>query len=231
MSLTVAAMPAYNVSPTISDVIMGCRKYVDRVVVIDDGSSDNTAKVAHSLGAYVVKHNTNLGYGAALKSCFNVARKLGADSLIIIDSDGQHNPDDIPKLLSPLKQVFDLVIGSRFVSGNGKNVPAYREIGIKVLNFSTYIARGLKVTDSQSGFRAYGKKAIEKIRFNGKDMSAGSEILIQAKEYKLKVTEVEIYCRYDLDNCSSQNAVVHEMTVLLSIILHTISKIFKFKRG
>jgi glycosyltransferase involved in cell wall biosynthesis len=218
MSLIIAAMPAYNEANRIANVILGCRKHVDKVVVIDDGSYDNTAELAESLGAYVVRHETNKGYGAALKNCFEAARKLDANAMVIIDSDGQHNPNEIPKLLEPLKNGFDLVIGSRFVDGNGKNVPTYRKAGMKVLDVATSFAGGLKVTDSQSGFRAYGKKAIERINLNDSDMSAGSEILIQAKDHKLKYTEVEIHCRYDLENTSSQSPFIHGSKVLLQLL-------------
>ena len=218
MTFTIAAMPAYNESHAIAEVILGCKKYVDKVIVIDDGSSDNTAEIAQTLGASVIKHTKNLGYGAALKSCFNAARELNADAMILIDSDGQHNPDEIPKLLDYLKQGFDLVIGSRFINGNGKNVPAYRKVGMRILDFATYIAGGIRVTDSQSGFRVYGKRAIEMIQFNGNDMSAGSEILLQAKDHNLKFAEVEIHCRYDFDECSSQNPFMHGMGVLMRIL-------------
>lgn len=211
-------MPAYNEGHMIAEVILGCKKYVDKVIVVDDGSSDNTAEIAESLKAHVVRHIKNLGYGAALKSCFNTARELGADAMVLIDSDGQHNPEEIPKLLAPLEYGFDLVIGSRFVNGNGKNVPLYRKVGMKVLDVATYVAGGINVTDSQSGFRAYNRKAIEKIQFNGSDMSAGSEILLQAKYNNLKFTEVEIHCRYDLEKCSSQNPFVHGPKVLLQIL-------------
>jgi glycosyltransferase involved in cell wall biosynthesis len=225
MTLTIAAMPAHNEANTIANVILGCQKYVDKIVVVDDGSYDNTAELAESLGAYVVRHETNKGYGAALKNCFETARKLNANAMVIIDSDGQHNPHEIPQLLEPLKYGFDLVIGSRFVNGNGKNVPAYRKMGMQVLDFATSFAGGLKVTDSQSGFRAYNRKAIEKINLNDSDMSAGSEILIQAKDHKLKYTEVEIHCRYDMENCSNQNPFIHGSKVLLRLL-----KDMKYKR-
>ncbi|KKG74815.1 dolichyl-phosphate mannose synthase [Methanosarcina mazei] len=211
MTLTIAAMPAYNEAHVIAEVILGCKKYVDNVIVVDDGSSDNTAEVARSAGGYVVKHEVNKGYGAALKSCFKLAREFNADVMIIMDSDGQHNPDEIPRLLEPLKHGADLVIGSRFINGNGKNVPAYRKVGMKILDIATYLAGGILVTDSQSGFRAYGKKAIENVRFDGNNMSAGSEILLYIKDHNLKFTEVEIHCRYDLDQCSSQNPFLHGM--------------------
>jgi glycosyltransferase involved in cell wall biosynthesis len=188
------------------------------VVVVDDGSTDNTVDIAESLGAYVIRHEVNKGYGAALRNCFETARNLGAGAMVIIDSDGQHDPSEIPKLLEPLKQGFDLVIGSRFVNGNGKNVPIYRKFGMKVLDIATYIAGGLNVTDSQSGFRAYGRKAIENINLNGTDMSAGSEILIQARDHKLKFTEVEIHCRYDIEDCSTEHPFIHGPRVLFQIL-------------
>ncbi|MDP4117489.1 MAG: glycosyltransferase family 2 protein [Bacteroidota bacterium] len=218
MSLIIAAMPAYNEGHAIAEVIMGCRKYVDKVVVVDDGSVDNTAEIAESLGGYVVKHERNKGYGAAIKSCFKLARELHADAMVIIDSDGQHNPDEIPLLLEPLKHGADLVIGSRFINGNGKNVPAYRKIGMKILDFATYLAGGIRVTDSQSGFRAYGKKAIENIWLKGDGMSVGSEILLNMRDHNLKFAEVEIHCRYDLEQCSSQNPFAHGLGVMLQIL-------------
>lgn len=218
MTLTIAAMPAYNEGHVIAEVILGCKKYVDKVIVVDDGSYDNTAEIAESVGGYVVRHEVNKGYGAALKSCFKLAREFNADAMVIIDSDGQHNPDEIPRLLEPLKHGADLVIGSRFINGNGKNVPTYRKIGMKILDLVTYLAGGIRVTDSQSGFRAYGKKAIENIRFRGDNMSAGSEILLHTKDHNLKFAEVEIHCRYDLEQCSSQNPFVHGMGVALHIL-------------
>lgn len=218
MTITIAAMPAYNEAHAIAEVIKGCKKYVDKVVVVDDGSTDNTVDIAESLGAYVVRHEVNRGYGAALRNCFETARNLGAGAMVIIDSDGQHDPSEIPKLLEPLKQGFDLVIGSRFINGNGKNVPIYRKFGMKVLDVATYIAGGLNVTDSQSGFRAYGRKAIENINLNGTDMSAGSEILIQARDHRLKFTEVEINCRYDIEDCSTEHPFIHGPRVLFQIL-------------
>jgi glycosyltransferase involved in cell wall biosynthesis len=218
LTLTIAAMPAYNEGHVIAEVILGCKKYVDKVIVVDDGSSDNTAEIAESLGGYVVRHEINKGYGAALKSCFKLAREFNADAMVIIDSDGQHNPDEIPRLLEPLNHGADLVIGSRFINGNGKNVPTYRKMGMKILDVITYLAGGIHVTDSQSGFRAYGKKAIENIRLMGDNMSAGSEILLHMKDHNLKFEEVEIHCRYDLEKCSTQNSFAHGLGVALQIL-------------
>ncbi len=218
MGLTIAAMPAYNEERSVARMVQGCKKYVDRVVVVDDGSSDRTAEIAESAGAYVVSHEQNGGYGAALRTCFEVARELGADRMVIIDSDGQHDPDEIPKLLMPLNRGVDLVIGSRFCNGNGRNIPAYRKVGMKILDIATNVAGGINVTDSQSGFRAYGRRAIDCISIDGDGMSAGSEILLQAKDNKLKVEEVEIHCSYDVERASTQNPVSHGVKVLLTLL-------------
>lgn len=218
MSLTIAAMPAFNEERSIAKMVLSCKKYVDRVVVVDDGSSDATAEIAEALGAYVVRHEKNGGYGAALRSCFETARTLGADRMVIIDSDGQHDASEIPQLLIPLSNGSDLVIGSRFCDGNGQNIPAYRKVGMKVLDVATNVAGGVSVTDSQSGFRAYGRKAIERIYIKGNDMSAGSEVLLQARDHDLQIKEVEIHCSYNVERGSTQNPVSHGVKTLLTIL-------------
>jgi glycosyltransferase involved in cell wall biosynthesis len=216
-SRTIAAMPAYNEERSIAKMVLGASKYVDTVVVVDDGSSDSTAEIAEALGAYVIRHKKNSGYGAALRTCFETARALDVDKMVIIDSDGQHDPKEIPKLLDPLNNGTDLVIGSRFCNGNGENVPAYRKVGMKVLDIATAAAGGASVSDSQSGFRGYGRRAIESIYIKESDMAAGSEILLQAKDNNLKIKEVDIHCSYDVERASTQNPVSHGVKTLLKI--------------
>lgn len=211
-------MPALNEERYIARIILNSKKHVDNVIVIDDGSSDYTAQIAEAMGAHVVRHEKNQGYGAALRSCFKTAREMNATEMVIIDSDGQHNPDDIPKLLKPLSNGADLVIGSRFLNGNGKNIPAYRKIGMKILDTATNFAAATNVSDTQSGYRAYGKKAIEKISINDDDMSAGSEILMQVNKHDLTFEEVDIHCNYNVDKASSQNPVSHGIKVLVKIL-------------
>ena len=218
ITLIIAAMPAYNEERSIAKMVLGCKKYVDHVIVVDDGSSDATAEIAASMGAHVVRHKLNAGYGAALQTCFKTAREMGADRMVIIDSDGQHDPEEIPQLLLPLNRGVDLVIGSRFCNGNGKDIPTYRKIGMKVLDITTRIVGGISVTDSQSGFRAYGSRAIDCINIDDDGMSAGSEILLQAKDNKLKVEEVEIHCSYDVERASTENPVSHGIKVLLILL-------------
>lgn len=220
MSLIIAAIPAYNEERSIAKMVIGCKKYVDRVVVVDDGSADATSEIAEALGAYVVRHKQNVGYGAALRTCFKVAREYDADVMVvldILDIYGQHDPAEIPKLLAQIQSGADLVIGSRFCYGDGKNIPAYRTIGRKILDAATDIAGGINVTDSQSGFRAYGKRAIDTIVIKQDGMSASLEILLQAKENNLKVEEVEISCHYDVESPPAvliPTAVIHGFEIL-----------------
>ena len=216
---TIAAMPAYNEEQYIAKTIVGAYRYVDLVLVIDDGSSDATVEIAQALGALVIRHRTNLGYGGALRTIFSVSRTLGAGSLVILDSDGQHSPDDLTALLNGLEEGSDVVIGSRFLDGSKGEIPAYRKVGMKVLDTATQFAGGdLKVSDSQSGFRAYGRRAIEAVHVTGEGMSAGSEILIQAADAGLAISEVPITVRYDIEGTSSENPVSHGVGVLMNIV-------------
>lgn len=215
-----AAMPAYNEECFIAKIILGAQKHVDRVLVVDDGSTDTTAEIAQKLGAIVVRHEKNIGYGAALRTIFEKAKELQVYALVILDSDGQHNPNDIPLLIDRLdKGGVDVVIGSRFVQGNHQNIPTYRIFGMKILDNVTRIAgANTSHTDSQSGYRIYGKKAINEIRISGDGMSAGSEILIQAADNRLKIAELPIHVRYDIRGTSSQNPVKHGILVIYNLI-------------
>lgn len=223
---TLIAMPAYNEEKYIAKTITGSRRYADAVLVVDDGSKDDTVEIARALGAIVVQHEGNRGYGGALQTIFCTAWDLGVEDLIIIDSDGQHNPRDILRLLAELRKDNDVVIGSRFVEGSAGEIPTYRKVGMRILDAATTLAgNGLTVTDSQSGFRAYGKRAIETIQISDEGMSAGSEILIQISDHRLKVAEVPIQVRYDIEKTSSENPFSHGIGVLMNLV-----KLISFRR-
>lgn len=216
----IAAMPAFNEEKFIAKTILGCKPYVDEVVVVNDGSSDATAMIATACGAKVVYHNKNMGYGAAIRTCFETAKGMKARAMVIIDSDGQHDPEEIKKVLEPvLAERADVSIGSRFLEGHKEeNIPFYRTVGMKVLDIATNQGGGMKFSDTQSGFRAYSNLAVNKIKIGNAGMSAGSEILLQVKDHGLKVEEVPITCRYDIEDTSTHNPVVHGVKVLVGVI-------------
>ncbi len=215
---TVVALPAFNEEKYIAKIIEGARNYADAVLVVDDGSSDATASIARQMGAIVISHPSNRGYGAALQTMFSTAREMNLEALVIMDSDGQHDPADIKNVLAPLLSGADVVIGSRFLDDTKNNIPHYRKVGMKVLDTATAVAGVKKVTDTQCGFRAYGKKAIDLIDISGEGMSGGSEILIQISDHNLNVVEVPIKVRYDIEKTSTFNPVSHGVTVLGKII-------------
>ena len=146
------------------------------------------------------RHRVSRGYGGALKSLFAKAIEMDADCLIVLDSDGQHNCEDIPKLLEPiLSGEADFVIGSRFIDGGGsEDMPAYRRLGIKVITAASNLSSDLAIQDTQSGFRAFSKQAIERLRFDAEGMELSLEMLEDAHEKDLKIKEVPTVVRYDV---------------------------------
>jgi glycosyltransferase involved in cell wall biosynthesis len=216
----IACIPAYNEEKTIAKVILKTKKYVDKVIVCDDGSTDMTAEIAEAIGAKVIKHERNKGYGAALASLFKAAREENASAMITLDADLQHNPDDIPKILSSIiKGEADIVIGSRFLDGKGK-LPKYRSLGIKVITKLTKHVSYKDITDAQSGFRAYSREAIYSIIPSEQGMGASTEILLRAKEHGLRIKEIPIEIKYDVEKPSTQNPILHGLDVVLSTVKH-----------
>ena len=217
---TMVAIPAYNEELTIGSVVARARRHADRVVVIDDGSDDATAYVAELVGAEVFRHLTNEGYGSAIRDCFEIARDCDVDVLVTLDGDGQHNPDDIPQLIDEMRESgADVVIGSRFARGvKNRTIPRYRKLGMKILDRATMLSSGLRLTDSQSGFRAYSRKALHAIDVNQNGMGVSSEIIIRAADSKLKIREAGIVTRYDGIRDSSKGPVRHGLDVINSIV-------------
>ncbi|MEM2527966.1 MAG: glycosyltransferase family 2 protein, partial [Ignisphaera sp.] len=217
--LIVACIPAYNEEKSIAKVVLKSRKYVDKVIVCDDGSTDMTGEIAEALGAEVIRHHKNMGYGAALESLFRRALDIRADIVVTLDADGQHNPEDIPRIIEPiLRGEADIVIGSRFLSSRSK-MPAYRRIGVKIIN-SIFRAGAKKISDTQSGYRAYSIKALSLVRPIESGMGASVEILLKAEQNKLRIKEIPIRIYYKVEQPSKVNPVVHALDVILTTLKH-----------
>ncbi len=200
-------------------MIKKAKLYCDNIIVCDDGSVDDTAKVARSEGAIVIKHPKNQGYGSAIKTLFDYARKEKYPVFVTLDSDGQHDAADIPNIAEPILQgKADIVIGSRFLKHMPtKNIPKYREIGIKTITKVIKAASYNNLSDSQSGFRAYSKHAISKLAIYEDGMAISTEILLRAKEQNLSIVDVPIKVRYDVDKASTHNSLSHGLSVLTSV--------------
>ena len=225
MVKSVAIIPAYNEEVALGSIILRTLQYVDEVIIVNDGSDDKTVDVAKLAGAEIINHATNLGKGEALKSGFSAIGD--ADVVVTIDADGQHNPDEIPSLIKPIiEDGADLVNGSRYMNGPEDNTPAYRRVGQQVLDNATNISAGIKVTDSQSGFRAFSPAACKVFRFYDTGFGIESEMLVDVAEAGLKIVEVPITVRYDVDG-STKNPVTHGVGVLLKIIKDKIFRTFK----
>jgi len=217
MKITVG-IPAYNEEENIAKIISQLKDITSSIIVCDDHSTDNTNKIAKSLGVDVVTHSKNMGYGSAIKSIFAKAKEIDSDVLVTMDADGQHRIEDLKKILEPiLSGTVDVCIGSRFLGKNVENVPSYRKVGIKVLTKLTNVSLKESITDSQSGFRAYAKKAISEIIPTESGMAISNEILLKASSLNLRIGEVPIVVLYDGDT-STHNPVSHGTSVFVSTL-------------
>lgn len=216
----VLCMPAYNEEKYVASTVLKCQKFHRNIFVIDDCSTDDTKRVAELAGAKVVRHKTNQGYGGALRTCFMIGKREKADCLVILDSDGQHDPNAVPDLVEPIRNgEFDLVIGSRFKSKEArKKVPAYRMVGIQTITQVFNLGTAMDITDSQSGFRAYSKNALDHIKVTSDRMDASMEILFDAKDAKMKIKEVPIVVKYEGVEGSSEDPIGHGFRVLSNTV-------------
>ncbi|MBA7507633.1 Undecaprenyl-phosphate 4-deoxy-4-formamido-L-arabinose transferase [subsurface metagenome] len=209
------AIPAYNEERYIGSVILKAQQYADEVIVLDDGSIDDTSEIARLAGATVMRHEENKGYGAAIQSLLAEAKKKNPDILVLLDADSQHNPEDIPPLIKPILEGFDLVVGSR--EQQKVKIPAYRRIGQRVLSYLSGILSRKKLSDSESGFRVFSKKAITVLEPRENGMAVSAETIADAAEKGLKITEVPISIVYTKDG-STLNPIRHGLGVLARIL-------------
>lgn len=216
--LKIACIPAFNEEKSIDDIVTRSLKFVDRVIVCNDGSSDETSKNAVKAGAIVLEHEKNLGKGSAFKTLFEYAKKIDADIIVTIDGDGQFLPEEMKNLINNLqKNGADIVIGNRF--GDEQEMPSYRKTGNKMLDKITKLAADLPFQDTQSGYRAYSKNAISSIKITNRGFGVDSEILIDAANKGLKITEEPVTVLYNLGHkTSTKDPITHSAGVVSSLL-------------
>ena len=212
---SLAIIPCRNEETAIGSVILKTKRFVTEVLVIDDGSTDETKNVSKDAGAIVISHRKNRGKGAAIRTGFQYALDNDFDYVVTIDGDGQHDPLEIPKLLdNVMNNGHDVSIGYRV--GKSTEMPTWRRVGKRVLDYTTSMGTGGFVTDSQCGFRAFNKKAVQAItpKLKGDAFSVESEQLIQAHESGLKMANTEVTCKYEGLKTSTKNPASHGVSVL-----------------
>ena len=220
MKVTIG-IPAFNEEKNIAKMIVKLKKIYDEIIVCNDGSADLTGEIAENLGAIVINHKQNLGYGAGINSIIKKSKEIDTDILVTFDADGQHKVEDVKKVIEPIKNGdADLVIGSRFLSKTKEKIPEYRKIGINIITKVTNAGLKKKITDSQSGFRAYSKDLISKLDISDMGMGISTEILIKTNSLGFRITEIPITILYE-GKTSTQNPISHGTSVLFSTIKYT----------
>ena len=220
MKVTIG-IPAFNEEKNIAKMIVKLKKIYDEIIVCNDGSADLTGEIAENLGVIVINHKQNLGYGAGINSIIKKSKEIDTDILVTFDADGQHKVEDVKKVIEPIKNGdADLVIGSRFLSKTKEKIPEYRKIGINIITKVTNAGLKKKITDSQSGFRAYSKDLISKLDISDMGMGISTEILIKTNSLGFRIAEIPITILYE-GKTSTQNPISHGTSVLFSTIKYT----------
>ena len=220
MKVTIG-IPAFNEEKNIAKIIVKLKKIYDEIIVCNDGSTDLTGEIAENLGVIVINHKQNLGYGAGINSIIKKSKEIDTDILVTFDADGQHKVEDVKKVIEPIKNGdADLVIGSRFLSKTKEKIPGYRKIGINIITKVTNAGLKKKITDSQSGFRAYSKDLISKLDISDMGMGISTEILIKTNSLGFRIAEIPITILYE-GKTSTQNPISHGTSVLFSTIKYT----------
>ncbi len=191
-------VPAFNEEVHIAEVITGARRYVDKVVVVDDGSTDSTAEIAESSGAEVIRHQINLGKGASLKTGFERAFARGFDPVIVLDGDGQHDPREIPLFLETAeKSGADIVVGNRM--GNIKSMPLIRYLTNRLTSFFVSRLAKQSVPDSQCGYRLVNRKAFRSLKLKTVRYDTETEMLIEAGRAGCRIASAPIKTIYGIE--------------------------------
>lgn len=213
--MLIAIIPAYNEEDNIKDVVRRTIKYVDLVVVIDDGSVDATSKEAESAGAFVIKNKKNKGKAEAMRIGFDYALQKGADFVVVLDADGQHDPDEIPLFMDEAKKGFDIVVGAR--KFDRKLMPRRRIFANSFSSYLTSLVAHTKILDSQSGYRIIKRSVLEKIHFTSNRYEIETEMLIKAARCGFKIGFVPIKTIYTAHAKSMVNQFIDPLKFLLLV--------------
>jgi glycosyltransferase involved in cell wall biosynthesis len=217
----VACIPALNEENTIAGIILLTKKYVDQVVICDDGSVDMTYEIAGAMATHVIKHKKNRGKGAALKSALKQAMAIKANIVVTLDADGQHDPNEIPRLIQPIiNQEADITIGSRYMEGSANNAPAYRKLGLSIINALSRIKGKNSVKDTQSGFRAFSEKAFKVILDSSSNgFGIETEQLSIGVKQELRIVEIPVNIRYTgLYKTSKKDPLSHGIEIIITAL-------------
>lgn len=216
----IAVIPAYNEAKRITGVVERTKKYVDAVVVVNDGSSDTTADTARNAGAIVVSHAQNCGAGAATMTGIEAARSLRADVIVTLDADEQHDPNDIPPLLQPIiEDRADIVFADRF--GQKNRIPVIRRFFNAIGNLVTFATTGKWVNDSQCGFKVFGPKAVREARIRMSGYEFCTELVREAVQHRWRVAEVPIKVLYSQYTLAKGQSFANGVKTALRILLRS----------
>ena len=221
----VIIIPAYNEEENIAAMVKSCNLLgYHTVLVVDDGSTDNTARNAREAGAMVVSHIINRGVGAATQTGLEAATLLDADIAVTIDADSQHKPQDIKKLIDVLiERNSDIVIGSRFLNDQN-NIPLMRNVFNRIANMITFFLAGIMLTDSQSGLKAFSRRALETIKISSNGFEFSSEIIREAQHGHLSITEVPVSVVYTPYSLSKGQNLSTGLTTVFRLIIRTLMR-------
>ncbi|OGY54044.1 MAG: hypothetical protein A3H67_03780 [Candidatus Buchananbacteria bacterium RIFCSPLOWO2_02_FULL_46_11b] len=219
-----AVVPAYNEARTIRQVVEALKDKVAEVIVIDDGSADQTAELAKAAGAKVVRHSINRGQGAALQTGIDFALSRGAEIIVTFDADGQFVAEEINRLALPiLRGEAQAVLGSRFLKKDNLT-PWAKKIILKIATFITRLYTGLNVSDTHNGFRAFDRTAAETIKIRQAGMAHGSEILEQIKKHKLKFVEAPVTVKYSDYSLQKGQKLSNSFRIIFDLFLSRLSR-------
>lgn len=216
MKITVV-IPAFNEEKRLGSVLTDLKKHkIKEIIVVDDGSDDNTILVAQKEKVTIIPHPVNLGQGAAIQTGLEYAKRIGSEITVTFDADGQFVASEVPRMIKPiLQKKVDIVLGSRFL-GKAVNIPLTRKFILKLGIIFTWLFSGIKLTDTHNGFRAFSRKALSLINIKQNGMAHASEIIHQIKRYRLKYCEIPVTVKYSRGHGPKSENIINILADLIT---------------